>query len=103
MSASRIDGEHVLADCNGLVKDDFKDGLRRIHDSSLCHFCVAVEYISGNFRRRYLPLSAGCGIISAFSILEQMIFDIVLRSRTSGEGGHRAEADQVIRGSQNLV
>ena len=32
-----------------------------------------------------------------------MIFDIVLRSRTSGEGGHRAEADWVIRGSQNLA
>ena len=28
VSASRIDGEHVLADCNGLVKDDFEDGLR---------------------------------------------------------------------------
>ena len=32
-----------------------------------------------------------------------MIFDIVLRSRTSGEGGHRAETDRVICGSQNLA
>ena len=31
-----------------------------------------------------------------------LIFDFVLRSRISGEGGHRAEADRVIRGGQNL-
>ena len=39
----------------------------------------------------------------SFRFWKQVIYDIVLRSRISGEGGYRAEADRVIRGSQNLA